>query len=319
VGDNGLPKADSLTVKFVDDLIKQRDNALAEGQGFDTGEALQRALALQNKGFESALTSVTANIGKGDTSAVATLTTLVTELIKANTTRKEDPILQTLLERALQKPEDPFEKITMMLTLLKELGVKIGPGRVAEGGGSEWAGVVEKLVDKAPELLANAARLVPPRGPVPVAPRPVLVPPAAPIAPVGSGFAAPQAHPGTGTVPNPPPANLPPESDTPEVSPELADRIAQNVVKAAIMRMLFAGDSGDDAAHYAEMAHEPLARTLAHLLKTDPMQLKEDPILGQALTHVNVMAFAKEFVDYFEEEEGSPAIPLGPITSPPPA
>ena len=167
----------------------------------------------------------------------------------------------------------------------------------------------EKLVEKGPELLANAARLVPQRlaGPLPV-PRPLPLPTATPLRPspttgsteaVGAPSASPESR-----APNP---ESQPLED--QVSPELADRIAQNVVKAAIVRMLFNGDSGDDAAHYAEMAHEPLARTLAHLLKTNPAALRDDPILGQAMTHVNVMAFSKEFVNYFEEEEQPEAVP----------
>ena len=307
--DNGDAKADPLVVKAFDDLIAQRDRALSEGQTFDAGEALSKSVALMNTGFTSALTSVTANLGKGDSGLAAVLVPLLTEMIKSN--RKEDPILQTLLTRALERPADPFATITGMLTLLKELGVKIGPGSaVAAGGGSDWAAVVEKLVDRAPDLLASAARLVPQRssGPVPV-PRPALpaaVPFPAPV--VTARVAQPAAN-------NPAPANLASESAPEEagqpaaeaLSPELADRIAQNVVKAAIVRMLFAGDSGDDAAHYAEMAHEPLARTLAEMLKKDPAALQSDPILSQAITHVNVMAFAKEFVDYFEEEEPSRA------------
>ena len=301
----------ALFERLLTDVLKQRDQASADGKGFSAGEAFKAALDTQKDSAKQAIEFVreqSKDDGKGDSAVVTMLGNMLTEMMKSNNARKEDPILQLLLERALEKPADPFGPITALLTLLKELGIKIGPGRgVAEGGGSEWAGVVEKLVDKAPELMANAARLVPQRGPAPIAPGPVALPAASPVTPIRAGAAgAPQPQPITGTVPASPPANLPPESATPEVSPEVADRIAQNVVKAAIVRMLFAGDSGDDAAHYAEMAHEPLARTLASLLKTDPMQLKEDPILGQALTHVNVMIFAKEFVDYFEEEEQPP-------------
>ena len=91
------------------------------------------------------------------------------------------------------------------------------------------------------------------------------------------------------------------------ISPELADRISQNVVKAAIVRMLFNGDSGDDAAHFAEMAHEPFARHLAAMLKANAPELQQDPILEQAMSHVNVMTFAQDYIAYFEEETAGPS------------
>lgn len=307
----GAAKADPLVIKAFDDLIAQRDRALSQGESFDTGEALQRALALQNKGFESALTSVTANIGKGDSGLAAVLVPLLTELIKTN--RKEDPVMQLLLERALEKPADPWAQITGMLTLLKELGVKIGSGRIAEAaaGGSDWAGLLEKVVDKAPEILAGAGRLIPQRGPASAAPPPRVVPTiASPVAPLPRTAAGNPATPEPGNAATAP-GDLPPESNPAEASQQqqLADRVAQDVVKATIVRMLFNGDTGDDAAHFAKMAHEPLALTIYQLLKNDPVQLKSDPILSQAMTHMNVMQFAKEFIAYFEEEEN----PAGPI------
>ena len=295
--DPSAANRDDMLNKLLDDLITQRNQAEAQGQSFDAGEALSQAVALMNTGFTSALTSVTGNLGKGDNAIVTVLGNMLTELIKVNASKKDDPIMQMLLTKALEKaaPENPLQAITAMLTLLKELGVKIGSGRPAEPG-SEWAGVVEKGLEKLPEILSHAARFVPQRG-APGPPARLLT-----VSPAPAPAATPAATPA--------PANLPPEvsagqeSDTPPapVPPDLVDMIAQNVVKTAIVRMLYNGDSGDEAAHSAEMAHEPLARRLAEILKTNPAELQQDPILSQALTHANVLTFSKEFIAYFEED-----------------
>jgi len=301
---------DKMLNKLLDDVLQRRNEAEEKGQSFDAGEALQKAVELLGTAYSGSLATINANTGKGDSAVVTVLGNMLTEMMKANNSRKEDPILQTLLARALEKPPDTFAQLTGLLTLLKELGVKIGSGHAAAegGGGSDWATVVEKLVDRAPDLLANAARLVPQRGPAPVAPRPAALPAVVPFPamPAGTGAAgAPQASPVSAAARAS--DNLTPPSDIPEstagaITPEIADKIAQDVVKASIVRMLFAGDSGDDAAHYAEMAHEPLARTLAETLKSNPAALQNDPVLKHAIPHPNVMQFSKEFVEYFEEE-----------------
>lgn len=301
LGEAPTGERDKMLNRLLDDLIEQRNHANEEGVAFDPGETLGKAIDLLGTAYRGSIESITANSGKGDSAVVTVLGNMLTEMMKSNNSRKEDPVMQMLLERALEKPEDPIGKITGLLTLLKELGVKIGPGRAtAEGGGSEWAGVVEKLVDKAPELLSRAAALAPQRAPVPVRMNPAIT--ARTTAPVTA--AAPAATMSAADVAaDPAPGNLSTAAISEE---ELTERVAQNVVKATIVRMLFAGDSGDDAAHYAEMAHEPLAKTLAQLLKGgDYTEFEKDPILKQTLTHVNVMTFAKEFVDYFEEEDHS--------------
>ena len=320
VVDAATGKRDDMLNKLLDDLIEQRNQAESQGQSFDAGEALAKAMALMNTGFTSALTSVTTNLGKGDNSTVSALTTLVSDLIKSNTARKEDPILQTLLNRALEKPEDPFEKITGILTLLEKLGIKLGSGRTTVEPGSEWAGVIEKIVDKAPELLGQAVQIGAQRA---AANRGMGVSlPSTPAAsrvevlkmvPRVAAATTPSATEATASQPPPGSETLPVA-----ISPELADRISQNVVKAAIVRMLFNGDSGDDAAHFAEMAHEPFARHLAAMLKANAPELQQDPILEQAMSHVNVLAFAQDYIAYFEEEsagasgEGEPASPSKP-------
>ncbi len=320
--------------KLIDDVIAQRDRALDQGQTFDTGVALQNALALQNEGFKSALTSVTANLGKGNDGGNAILVpllngmiTMMGDLAKSVMARKEDPLLQTLLTRALEKPEDPFEKITGILTLLQTLGVKIGPGRATAEAGSEWAGVIEKAIDKAPEFLGNAVNLIAQgraaratAGAYPTPPLPAIT--TSLTTPLAATASSPPVR--NPSAPNPSAApdvqqEEPGRADAVAISPELADRIAQNVVKAAIVRMLFNGDSGEDAAYYAAMAHEPLAKRLAEILKTNPAELQADPILAQAMTHVNVRTFAEEYIAYFEEKEEAPPAGVQPAGSEQPA
>ena len=66
----GGAKTDPMVIRWMEDLIEQRDRAAAEGKSFDLGDALQNALALQNQGFSSALNAITANLGKGDNTAM---------------------------------------------------------------------------------------------------------------------------------------------------------------------------------------------------------------------------------------------------------
>lgn len=279
----GAPgKADPMLTRLMEDLIVQRDRAMQEGKNFDVGDALQNALALQNQGFSSALQAISANLGKADNAGVMALTQIVTELVKANSRPRDDAIMQLLLQRALEKPEDSFQKITVFLTLLKDLGIRIGAGSRADG--TDWVPLVEKGLDRLPDVLGT----------------------------IRQGIAARTARPVTApTLTEAAEASAAPS----EISPETTDLIAQTVVKTTIVKMLFNGDSGDDAAHYAAMAHEPFARTLAEILKSNPEELRQDPILSQALTHVNALGFAKDFVDYFEEEEPEPAAKPEPPVS----
>ena len=311
VNPSGAGKPDSLVTKFVDDLIAQRDRALQAGESFDTGEALQRALALQNKGFESALTSVTSNLGKGNDGGVAVLTPLLTgmmtmmgEVMKAVMARKEDPMVQTLLARALEKPEDPLQKITAMLTLFKELGVKLGSGHAAEAG-SEWAGVAEALVNKGPELLANATQLVTQANAARTGTGSVTsVRPAS----LTTGPAAP--GPKVVTMPATVPSGTTVASPAQPVAAPLTEEQCQHIVitriKQVIVQMLEAGDSGNDAALVAATMHPLFAQDLADKLKANTAELQADPILARGAMHPNVLAFCQEYVSYFEEEKSEP-------------
>ena len=308
----GNSKGDPMVVRLMEDLIAQRDRAAQEGKAFNVGDALENALSLQNQGFSSALTAITANVGKQDNAAISSLTSLVTELIKANSARKEDPIMQALLTKALEKsepPQNPFEQILSLLTLLKELGIKIGGGsRVVAEPGSEWAGVVEKGLDKLPDFLNGIGALAAQQRVLVQPPPRAIPPPDSATAPVAGTSVSSTTGPIPVPTANPAgkPAEPTPYRAWPEISPELADVMTQNVVKGVIVRMLFEGEPGDEAAHYAELAHEALARQLAGILKTNPAALREDPILAHALSHPNAMQFAKDFVGYFEEEAGAP-------------
>ena len=122
--------------RLLTDVLKQRDQASTEGKGFNTGDAFKAALETQKDSSKQAIEFVreqSKGEGKGDSAIVTVLGNMLTEMMKSNNSKKEDPILQMLLERALEKPADPFATITGMLTLLKDLGVKIGSGRGAAG------------------------------------------------------------------------------------------------------------------------------------------------------------------------------------------
>jgi len=307
-----------LSAKLLDDLIRQRDQAAESGKDFDTGQALQNALNLQNTGFNSALTAITANLGKQDNQSLTVLTTLVVELIRNNGKKDDSDLTKLLLEKALEKDgSDSIERLSAMLDFAEKLrgNPRGGSGR------TDWASVGATFVQKLPEIFQNATEFIREA----VIAKTALGPVIRPNPPAGQLAAAPAAlEPGTPAAAPQPAA---PSQQALYNRAVLVEGVKRSILKMAQESANEGAEemtaAGEGAGNLAELMDAPFAHELARVLRTNPAALAGDAILSQCQTLPHIREFAAGYLKFFEDEpepeQPAPAPPAAQPAAPTPA
>ena len=285
----GLPQdVMGLFEKMLADVLTQRDKAAEEGRAFNPSEALNNALDLQRKGFESVMAA------KGGDGQLLAWMPMILKVLEIVTAKKDDALTLKLIEIVTARHEEKSAGMTEQLAFMREL-MGFAKEMKGGGGGSDWAGLGSTLVEKLPDIMDRGAILA------------------------GNLAAARTANPGGASrspgTPFAMPKSIPaaaPAAATEPLPPTLTEQQAELAVllrvKQLIVDILFRGEDGSVAAELADRFHPPFAAQLAEDLKAsaaDPSKLepiKADAILGKAFTHPNVLKFSQRYVAYFEEE-----------------
>jgi hypothetical protein len=280
---------DTLLREVVRDLIKQRDAAKNEGRTFDVDQALSQSVSILKQGSTAAIEMVQAqNKGGNNELVLLLLTKLFDRLDHAQSNPVMDQFMKAAMERMFTQPADPLEQLTKILNIAEQIKGARGGSRESAG----WSEVASKLIDRAPEILQQGRALVDSAAARVVAPRSAL-PPGGGTGVTGGATVAP--------APAVPTADLH-TSANPGASPGPAPAVVDHI-KATVVAMCLQGDDGGDAALMAELAVPEYAEQLYQSLKTDPMALATDPILGQCVRSPHLAQFLSDFVAHFEEAD----------------
>ncbi len=282
----------AVLVGLVKDLVKARDQAASEGKEWNPDAAIGKSIEIMSKGSNAALdmiASQAAAAGKGNNELT---TMLLKALIDKTDSNPQGQIVEKLIERAFAAPPNPLDQIKGWLEISDRIGNRGSPG-----GGADWSGVFEKLIDRGPSLLEQGRQLL--------AEASALNrqnPAAAPARKLGP-TPVPSATPATAAAPATATSTSPPGPPTDEQIGEYNRRVIRTHLKATIVGMALHSEDGSTAAEMVDLMDHEFAEELATMLRDDPQSLSIDPILKEVRQAPNLQQFIAGFLEYFEPEE----------------
>ncbi len=260
---------DSQLLAVMERMFESYKEAMAQGRQFNPQEQLEQALSLQKKGFEAGISGLQSMMARPPSPLEGLM----------------EKMMVRMFERMDDRPAaaDPLAQFTQMMSLMRtmreEFATEGGPGA------SPTVQLVATALEKAPALLDKfiviTQNLATAQGRRPIPVQTTALPDA------GGGEPAAAAA---------------------AVDP-LVQAVQDRGHKELLLRMLLAGDAGDDAALVFDKVAPVFAAQLARQFQADLAGLAADPVLGQAAGHPALPAFAKAFVEYFEGEQEPEAAP----------
>ena len=327
---------DGVLQQLIDVLKGELAEAKAQGRETNPMGALKTSLELMQHASKSSIDFALKQAPQQPN--IAEMISAISELQKLGGGGGGGGLVETLkVLRELgvlgnQQQRNPLGQMRDLLGLIKELKEESGGGggegsvwtELARSVGPHLAGMIENLrgsmgdfraaqeAQTARTMIGKGYQVRAPQG---AAPLPGAAG-AAPAIPSVGARAPSSGAPLPGPVLVQPAPSSPPYGGAAESPPDnqAIASFMQDFIKSRIVKFLKDGESGEEAAGWADDTDPFFAEQLAQVIKENPAALAHDAIFSQVIQHPDLRRFAEDYVAYFEKAEEPEPVPTGAPT-----